>query len=151
MSYHDSWGKILSKEVQFRCKICPDAVGSAADIGCADAWYGDEKGYPSFAEQAGRSLVMSQTARGDAFLRDAIAAGAVVTEPLDPAEIVRMQPLQARRKRELIARLAVVALAERLLPRYRDVRLAAAAHQASVLQHARAFSGLVRRFALRRI
>ena len=151
MWYHDSWGKILSKEVQFRCKISPDAVGSAADILCADAWYGDEKGYPSFAEQAGRSLVMSQTARGDVFLRDAIAAGAVVTEPLDPAEIVRMQPLQTRRKRELIARLAVVALAERPLPRYRDVRLAAAAHQASVLQHARAFSGLVRRFALRRI
>ncbi|MEI6417993.1 MAG: Coenzyme F420 hydrogenase/dehydrogenase, beta subunit C-terminal domain, partial [Sphingomonadales bacterium] len=48
MSYADSWGNILSKEVQFRCKICPDAVGAAADMACADAWYGDERGYPSF-------------------------------------------------------------------------------------------------------
>jgi coenzyme F420 hydrogenase subunit beta len=30
MSYADSWGDILSKEVQFRCKICPDAVGGSA-------------------------------------------------------------------------------------------------------------------------
>jgi len=88
MWYHDSWGKILSKEVQFRCKISPDAVGSAANILCADAWYGDEKGYPSFAEQAGRSLVMSQTARGDAFLRDAIAV--VVSLILLPKMIIHL-------------------------------------------------------------
>ena len=50
MSYADSWGGYLSKEVQFRCKICPDAVGGVADIACADAWYGDGDGYPSFDE-----------------------------------------------------------------------------------------------------
>ncbi|MGI4880063.1 MAG: Coenzyme F420 hydrogenase/dehydrogenase, beta subunit C-terminal domain [Janthinobacterium lividum] len=145
MSYHDSWGKILSKEIQFRCKICPDAVGGAADIACADAWYGDEKGYPSFAEQDGRSLVMSRTARGHALLQEAVAAGAIVTEPLDPAEIVRMQPSQARRKRELIARLAAVAVAGRPLPRYRGVMLAAAAKQTSLFSQVRSFAGLVRR------
>ncbi|PZQ55160.1 MAG: hypothetical protein DI570_22480, partial [Phenylobacterium zucineum] len=61
MSYADSWGGHLSKEVQFRCKICPDAVGGVADIACADAWYGDDAGYPSFAEQEGRSLIMART------------------------------------------------------------------------------------------
>ncbi|MGI4876791.1 MAG: Coenzyme F420 hydrogenase/dehydrogenase, beta subunit C-terminal domain [Janthinobacterium lividum] len=150
MSYHDSWGKILSKEIQFRCKICPDAVGSAADIACADAWYGDDKGYPSFAEQAGRSLVMARTTFGEALVRDAVAAGVIVTEPLDPGEIVRMQPSQARRKRELLARLAAVKVAGRPVPRYRGVRLLDAARQASVVQHARAFAGLVRRLVLRR-
>lgn len=147
MTYHDSWGKILSKEIQFRCKICPDAVGGAADIACADAWYGDEKGYPSFAEQQGRSLVMTRTARGDALLREAVAAGRIVTASLDPCEIARMQPSQARRKRELIARLTAVAVAGRPVPRYRGVRLAAAARQASFVSQMRSFAGLLRRFA----
>ncbi len=150
MSYHDSWGKILSKEIQFRCKICPDAVGGAADIACADAWYGDAKGYPSFEEQAGRSLVMARTAVGDTLLRAAVAASAVMVDPLDPGEINRMQPSQVRRKRELLARLAATKVAGRPVPRYRGVGMLAAARQAPVMQHARAFAGLVRRLALRR-
>ena len=54
MSYEESWGSFLSKEVQFRCKICPDAVGGVADIACADAWYGGESGYPKIDERDGR-------------------------------------------------------------------------------------------------
>lgn len=145
MSYHESWGQILSKEIQFRCKICPDAVGGAADIACADAWYGDAKGYPSFAEQDGRSLVMARTARGAALYDAAVAVGAIVTEPLNPGAINRMQPSQVRRKRELLARLAAVAVAGRPRPRYRGVQLHRAAAQASILQQARSFAGLVRR------
>ena len=145
MSYHDSWGRILSKEIQFRCKICPDAVGGAADIACADAWYGDAKGYPDFTEQDGRSLVMARTTRGEAFYRAAIAAGAIAAEPLDPAAILRMQPSQVRRKREIVARLAATAVAGRPIPRYRGVQLRAAAQQAPLRQHARSFAGLVRR------
>lgn len=150
MGYNDSWGNILSKEVQFRCKICPDAVGGAADIACADAWYGDHKGYPSFAEQPGRSLVMTRTARGDAFLRAAADAWAVSVERLDPAEIIQMQPSQARRKREVLARLAAMAVAGRPLPRYRGVSILAAARQASLAQQAHGFAGLLRRLVLRR-
>ena len=150
MSYHDSWGRILSKEIQFRCKICPDAVGGAADLACADAWYGDAKGYPSFAEQDGRSLIMVRTARGEAVYTAALAAGAIATEALDPAAIVRMQPSQVRRKRELLARLAAVAVTGRPLPRYRGVNLAAAARQAPLRQHLRSFAGLVRRMVQRR-
>jgi coenzyme F420 hydrogenase subunit beta len=67
MTYERSWGHHLSREVQFRCKICPDAVGGVADIACADAWYGGETGYPTFEEQSGRSLVVTRTAVGEAF------------------------------------------------------------------------------------
>ncbi|MBV8972501.1 MAG: Coenzyme F420 hydrogenase/dehydrogenase, beta subunit C-terminal domain, partial [Sphingomonadaceae bacterium] len=145
MSYHDSWGMILSKEIQFRCKICPDAVGAAADIACADAWYGDDKGYPSFTEQDGRSLVMVRTAAGQALYDRALAAGRIAAEPLDPAEIVRMQPSQARRKREILARMAAMAVAGRPIPRYRGLRLREAARQALARQQLRSFAGLVRR------
>ena len=150
MGYNDSWGNILSKEVQFRCKICPDAVGSAADIVAADAWYGDPRGYPSFVEADGRSLVMSRTARGDAFLRSAVGGERVVVEPLAVAEIAAMQPSQALRKRQILARLTAVAVAGRPLPRYRGVQLWAAARRASLYEQAHSCAGLIRRFILKR-
>jgi len=146
MGYDDSWGQILSKEVQFRCKICADAVGSAADVACADAWYGDEKGYPSFQEQDGRSLVMARTATGLKLLDAARAAGAIETTPVAMAEIIRMQPHQARRKRQVLSRLAAMAVAGRPAPRYRGLQLWAAAAKESPLAQAKSFAGLVRRF-----
>ena len=50
MSYHNSWGKILSRHVQHRCKICADGTGNPADLVCADAWHADDEGYPLFEE-----------------------------------------------------------------------------------------------------
>lgn len=64
MSYHDSWGGILSKHVQFRCKICADGTGAAADLVCADAWESDAAGYPVFDEAPGISLVVARTEAG---------------------------------------------------------------------------------------
>ncbi|KPF77630.1 hypothetical protein IP88_05880 [alpha proteobacterium AAP81b] len=145
MSYADSWGDILSKEVQFRCKICPDAIGNVADIACADAWYGDERGYPSFDEQDGRSLVIARTPAGKALLDAAIAAGRIEATPLAVREIDRMQPAQARRKRQILSRLMALAVAGRPLPRYRGLDLWAAARQERLGEQARSFAGLVRR------
>ena len=145
MSYADSWGDILSKQVQFRCKICPDATGNVADIACADAWYGDEKGYPSFDEQDGRSLVIARTSVGNALLNEARAAGRLEITPLAIAEIARMQPAQARRKKQILSRLAAMAVAGRPVPRYRGLKLWAAAAQDKPIEQARSFAGLVRR------
>lgn len=145
MSYAASWGDILSKHVQFRCKICPDAVGGDADVVAADAWYGDERGYPAFDEADGRSLVVARTPAGVAALAAAEAAGTLATTPLAVTEIVRMQPHQARRKRQLLSRLAALAVAGRPVPRYRGVRLREAARQEPWLAQARSFAGLLRR------
>ncbi|GGI86914.1 hypothetical protein GCM10007973_24170 [Polymorphobacter multimanifer] len=146
MSYADSWGQILSKEVQFRCKICPDAVGGHADIAAADAWYGDERGYPSFEEQEGRSLIMARTPAGAAILDAARMAGSIKSTPLAITEIIRMQPHQARRKRQLLARLAAMAAVGRPRPRFAGNHLAEAARGEPLPSQIKAFAGLVRRF-----
>ena len=151
MSYADSWGDILSKEVQFRCKICPDAVGASADIACADAWYGDDRGYPSFDEQDGRSLVIARTPVGAALLAEARSAKRVETTPLATAEIFKMQPSQARRKRQIVSRLAALAVAGRPVPRYRGVGIWAAGLRENPFAHARSFGGLLRRIMQGRI
>lgn len=150
MRYADSWGKHLSKEVQFRCKICPDAVGGAADVACADAWYGGETGYPSFEEQNGRSLVVARTGAGEALMQGAVAAGVVKVEPLDIKEIDLMQPSQARRKRLVAARLAALVATAQPRPSMRGTAVGAASRRAGVGEAARNFAGAVRRIILNR-
>lgn len=145
MSYAESWGKHLSKEVQFRCKICPDAVGGVADIACADAWYGDEEGYPSFAEQEGRSLIMARTTVGERLLASALAAVAVSAEALPVGEIEKMQPAQARRKRLVLARTAALPLAVQPRPKMKGLKVAAAARAARLGEALRNFVGTLRR------
>jgi coenzyme F420 hydrogenase subunit beta len=145
MSYAESWGGHLSKEVQFRCKICPDAIGGVADIACADAWYGDEEGYPSFAELDGRSLIVTRTEAGDQLLDAAIAAGALATEPLEPEEIDRMQPSQARRKRLVVARTAALPLLMQPVPAMCGLKASEASQRASRREQLHNLLGTVRR------
>lgn len=145
MSYPDSWGRHLSKEVQFRCKICPDAVGGVADIACADAWYGDESGYPSFEEEEGRSLIIARTEAGERLLAAALEAGALTVEALDPAEISKMQPSQARRKRLVLARTAGLPLVGQPRPRMSGLKVVEAAKLAPPAEALRNLLGTLRR------
>lgn len=145
MSYAESWGGHLSKEVQFRCKICPDAVGGAADIACADAWYGDEDGYPSFDEQEGRSLIITRTEKGDGLLEDARKAGVLSAETLPIAEVDKMQPSQARRKRLVLARTASLPATLNPSPRMGGLKVVAAAMRATPAEAAKNFLGTIRR------
>jgi coenzyme F420 hydrogenase subunit beta len=145
MSYADSWGGHLSKEVQFRCKICPDAVGGVADIACADAWYGDDAGYPSFEEQEGRSLIVTRTPAGGSLRASALAAGRLTAETLPIGEIDKMQPSQARRKRVVLARMASLPLALQPWPRVAGLKVLEAARRASPRETAQNLLGTLRR------
>ena len=145
MRYADSWGGQLSKEVQFRCKICPDAVGGVADIAAADAWYGDDGGYPEFDERDGRSLIMTRTPTGDALLDSALARGVVAVDPLAICEIDRMQPAQARRKRVVAARLAACATTLQPRPIAKGLDLARARGRSSLREQMRNWAGTVSR------
>ena len=150
MSYADSWGRHLSRQVQFRCKICPDAVGGVADIACADAWYGDAAGYPTFEEQDGRSLIITRTPAGEALLRSAEAAGAIETAPLAIEEVERMQPAQAQRKRMIAARTAAVRASFQPVPIMRSLDIFAAARLGRLWDSGHNFLGTMRRVLQRR-
>lgn len=145
MTYAESWGGHLSKEVQFRCKICPDAVGGVADIACADAWYGDDEGYPSFQEQEGRSLIICRSQAGQRLVDSALAAGCLETEPLPIAEIDKMQPSQARRKRLVRARVAALPLVLQPRPRMDGLAVGAAARRAGLRETVQNLLGTLRR------
>jgi coenzyme F420 hydrogenase subunit beta len=115
MSYGDSWGQILCKDVQFRCKICPDGFGEFADISCGDAWH-IRDGEPIFEERPGRSLVFVRTDRGREVFRAAERMGYLATEPLDVNALATIQPSQVQRRLHVGGRiLALKLMGDRLL------------------------------------
>ena len=149
MTYNDSWGQILNRHLQFRCKICPDGTGEFADIACADAWYGKD-GYPDFSEREGRSLIVARTAEGQALLEKALDKGVINTQPLPVKEIEAMQPYQANRKRNALARSTALWARRGDGPTFKGLRLSRIAATSSPLEQARNFWGTFKRIVTKR-
>lgn len=145
MSYHDSWGQILSKHVQHRCRICADGTGTAADLVCADAWEADARGYPVFAEAPGTSLIVARTALGVDLLAQAVAAGRIETTDFEVSSLTAIQPGQRDRRRGLLGRLLALRLLGFPVPAYRGLGLRAAARQGGAKVTLRNFLGMLRR------
>jgi coenzyme F420 hydrogenase subunit beta len=145
MSYHDSWGKILSRHVQHRCKICADSSGMAADIVCADAWEADALGNPKFDEAPGVSLISSRTRLGERLVAAVEAAGWITTVPFDTTRLAAIQPGQANRRRVVPARLLAQRLIGRPVPLYRGLHLWRMARQGGLRLNTRNFLGMLRR------
>lgn len=141
MDYATCWGDYLSRHVQFRCKICPDAVGGVADIACADAWFGGESGYPQFEDRPGRSLVMVRTEAGERLVDAAMGARVVSCEASSIADINLMQPSQRQRKTLVAARTAALSATFRPRPCFRGVAVGKAARSAPIRDQIRNFLG----------
>jgi coenzyme F420 hydrogenase subunit beta len=145
MSYHDSWGRILSRHVQHRCKICADGTRTAADLVCADAWESDSEGYPVFAERDGVSLIVARTTTGAEILEAAHATGALTAAPFDPAALAPIQPGQRNRRQALLARLAALWFLKLPVPDYRGLQLRTAARKNPIQANLKNFLGTLRR------
>ena len=144
MDYTTSWGTVLNKYLQFRCKICPDGTGEFADIVCADAWYGAD-GYPDFTERDGRTLILARTAVGQLLLDSTCAANNISITPISVDEIKKMQPYQVERKQMVLGRILATRLAYGTAPIYRNLRLIRASLQTSGLTWLRSAWGTFKR------
>jgi coenzyme F420 hydrogenase subunit beta len=129
MDYNTSWGTILNKHLQFRCKICPDGTGEFADVVCADAWYGKD-GYPDFEERNGRSLLLARTTTGRMLVEAAIRANCISAESLPVKEIASMQPYQVDRKQLVMGRCIATRFSLGRAPRFSRLGLLAASLKA---------------------
>lgn len=151
MSYAKSWGAILSKHVQHRCKVCADGAGAFADVVFGDAWEADPDGYPSFDDRPGQSAILVRTALGTELMAAAEASDALETTPLGVSTLTAMQPGQVRRRRVVSARLAGLWLTGRAVPKYRGFGLERMAFKAGPIEVSRNFLGMMRRaFAIPR-
>jgi coenzyme F420 hydrogenase subunit beta len=145
MDYDTSWGTILNRHLQFRCKICPEGSGEFADIVCADGWHIGDDGKPDFSEREGLSVLLSRTTNGERIVQSAIEAGCVTAPPLELDQLAVMQPFQRRRKQIALSRLAALVLLRRPIPRFRGLGLWHAVRKGDASVSGRNFIGMLMR------
>lgn len=147
MTYNEAWGKILNQHLQTRCKLCPDGIGEAADIVCADAWEESEGGYPSFEERDGLSLVLCRTKTGMELKSNAQRENKISTYEFDISILRRIQPYQLTRKATSFARNLAFYLCRSVGLRSSGLGLTLAMRSASLLTQSKTFLGSIKRFA----
>lgn len=123
LSYEDSWGRVLGRNLQTRCKLCVDGTGEDADVAIGDYWEVDDRGFPCFTEQDGSSIAIARTQKGLQLIMEASREGVIHVEPVDMNRLASIQPLQRDRARGIAGRIWGRRLAGRAAPRYRGFRL----------------------------
>ena len=120
MTYNDSWGKILGKDIGFRCKICPDGIGLLADVSSGDSW-NTKDGYPDFTETDGRNFCFVRTSAGQELFDEAAREGYIETQSLDVNSIRFMQRYQYARRHIVGWRIAAVQLMTRNILKFKGL------------------------------
>lgn len=124
VTYNDLWQDEGKWMLQFRCKVCADAIGELADIAVSDVWSGGEPA----GENEGFNGFIARTPKGSALLDEAERAGVLtLVEELNFRDLDAVQPHQVRKKQALAARLSAMHDAKALTPSFDRLRLAAAA------------------------
>ena len=101
VGYLELWEDEGTWDLETRCKLCPDALGEAADVAVADVWPG---GAPT-GEDEGFSGVVARSEVGESLLSRAAANGRIVLgDAIGPRDLDHMQPHQVRKKEALAAR-----------------------------------------------
>jgi coenzyme F420 hydrogenase subunit beta len=83
--YKEAWG-FLQKYRPYRCHLCPDGTSEFADISCGDSWHKE-----NHDDEAGSSIVLVRTRKGEEIVREAIDAGYVVLKRIDPGLLEQAQ------------------------------------------------------------
>ncbi len=121
LSYEDMWGNESGWRIQPRCKICPDAIGEAADVVSSDCWPG---GAPE-GEDDGFNAVFARTRAGVSLFERAVTSGALtVVRSIGIRDMDLFQPHQVRKKRAVWARLQGMREAGMVVPAVERLRIA---------------------------
>lgn len=139
-TYNDLWLSAPIK-AQFRCRICPDAVGELADITTGDCWPGGEP----MGEDAGINAIVSHTELGKAVLAEAQAAAVVDLQDYDLSQLNAAQPHHVRLKQEVKERLEAKYSVGTPRADFRGMRLDALSAQLSEEERRRTRAATIRR------
>lgn len=149
-TYLDFWGEDDSAwSLPWRCKICADGIGEAADIAAADCWPG---GAPTRAQaedhtlDPGSNAVLVRSQRGEQIWQAALDAGALVEESTHtPRDMDNWQPHQVVKKRAVQSRYDGMKRAGSLVPTTTGLRLSALQAENTSSQNAQETEGTLRR------
>lgn len=111
LTYDESWGSVLGRDIEDYCKFCFDGVGEYADISAGDAWCANPDGTPNFSEGAGRNIVFARSRKGLELIEGAVRDGAVKLDSFSDWQYLKgIQKAQYERKCLLRSRLCVLRL-----------------------------------------
>jgi len=147
LTYDQTWydpAASWTYDIQFRCKICPDAIGELADVACPDGWV-MEQGKPIHREAPGVNIAIARTAAGRALVAEALATGALAGAPFTVDELFAMHGDHLDRKLGHPARLLGLWLAGEPTPRLAGYRWWATLRRAGWRGNWRALWGAFRR------
>lgn len=120
MTYSDSWGKILGRDVCKACRFCLDGIGEFADIACGDAWYLLDDNRPNFTEREGRNIIFARTHKGNELIQKAYQAGHIDISVFDSykEELEYIQKYQFDRRTTMGIMLAAMRIFHKSVPKY---------------------------------
>jgi coenzyme F420 hydrogenase subunit beta len=123
--YLDFWGDDEAMwALPFRCKICPDGIGEAADIAASDTWPGGSPNRVDSETDPGVNAVIARSKVGEELLAAAIADGALTIEYNITADDMSIyQPHQMRKKYAAWARHQGLADEGRISPQTARLRI----------------------------
>lgn len=123
--YLDFWGDDESQwTLPWRCKVCPDGIGEAADVAAADTWPGGSPTREESEDDPGTNAVIARTEVGRRLLAEAEAAGAIVVEgEATVDDLSTWQPHQVRKKYAVGSRHAALGAVGRIQPVTHGLRL----------------------------
>lgn len=121
-SYNESWGTVLNRHLNFRCKICPDGIGLEADIAVGDAWETTD-GYPDFTEKDGQSLIIVRTSNGTKVVESAVTENQIAISPLSSEKLKVMQPYQYARRKRVGVRVLAFTIGQRRILNFTNQRM----------------------------
>lgn len=119
MSYNDSWGKILGRDVRLSCRYCLDGIGELSDISCGDLWYMNDDKTPDFSEHNGRNIVFARTEQGMKLLIEMKSIGKIFLNTYENInELFYIQKYQYIRRATMFNTLLALKLLGRKIPQY---------------------------------
>lgn len=141
ITYDESWGQILGRDLMPACKFCIDGIGEMADISCGDAWYISRDNIPDFSEHEGRNVVFARTNKGKDLLDEMKRQDIVSLETYEnyEVELPVIQKSQWNRRREMRDRILTMKLFNKEYPSYNAKLLNSFAQSLSLMQKIRIF------------
>ncbi len=152
MTYDDSWGKILGRDIRKSCKFCMNGTGEPADISCGDAWYAKADGTPDFTEGDGRNIIFTRSGIGEELFHKAVSAGYITASDYSKelVDFKKIQKFQYERKATMLEKCMALKVMLKASPAYTISSLKKVAHAAEGVSFKRKltiFLGTIKRIA----
>ena len=134
LHYLDFWGEDASQwSLPFRCKICPDGIGEAADIAASDTWPGGSPTRQDSENDPGTNAILARTSIGLELLESAQRDDAItIDHDVTADDLSCYQPHQMRKKYAVWARYQGLSDEGRIVPQVNRLRIRELAKEQTV-------------------